>query len=86
MRKSFNIQEFLHCKYKHHETKLMDPSLSRAFLRYQEHNLKCFILVDPTITKQNNLPCFIDRFANNENLIFSKLKMEKVRNPIKKNL
>jgi hypothetical protein len=33
VKKSFNIQELLHCKSKHHETKLMNPSSSRAFLK-----------------------------------------------------
>jgi hypothetical protein len=41
MKKSFNIQELLHCKSKCHETKLMHPSSSsRAFQRDQERNMK----------------------------------------------
>jgi hypothetical protein len=40
MKKLFNIQKILHHKSKHHETKLMHPSLLRAFQRDQECNLK----------------------------------------------
>jgi hypothetical protein len=47
---------------KHHETKATHLSSSRAFIRYQEHNLKHPNLVDFTFTKQNKLPCFIDRY------------------------
>jgi hypothetical protein len=40
-KKSFNIQELLHHKSKHHgTTKLTHPSSSRAFQRHQEHDLK----------------------------------------------
>ncbi len=38
---------------KHHGTKPMHPSLSRAFQRHQEQNLKHPSLVDPITTKQN---------------------------------
>jgi len=38
--KSFNIQELLHCKSKHYETKLMHPSSLRAFQRDQDHDSK----------------------------------------------
>ncbi len=68
MKKSFDIQELLHCKSKRHGTKPMQPSsLSRAFQRHQEHDLKHPCLVDliTTIqykTKQNKLPSFIDRW------------------------
>ncbi len=40
VKKSFNIQELLHCKSKRHGTKPMHPSLLRACQRHQEHNLK----------------------------------------------
>jgi len=39
MKTSFNIQELLHHRSKHHGTKPMHPSL-KAFQRHQEHNLK----------------------------------------------
>ncbi len=64
MKKSFNIQELLHRKSKHHVTKPMHPSSSRALQRYQEHNLKHPALVDLITTKQNKLPSFIDRLFN----------------------
>jgi hypothetical protein len=38
--KLFHIQELLHCKSKHHETKPMYPCSSRAFQRNQERDLK----------------------------------------------
>jgi hypothetical protein len=53
MKKSFNIQELLHRKSKHHGTKPMHPSLSRAFQRDQESDLKHPSLVDLTSTKQD---------------------------------
>jgi hypothetical protein len=60
MRKSFNIQELLHHKSKHRETKLMHPSSSKAFQRDQECDMKHPNLVDlinTNKTKQiNNLP------------------------------
>jgi hypothetical protein len=68
VKKAFNIQELLHRKSKRHGTKPMQPSsLSRAFQRHQEHDLKHPGLVDliTTIqykTKQNKLPSFIDRW------------------------
>jgi hypothetical protein len=46
VKKSFNIQELLHHKSKRHGTKPMHPSLSKAFQRHQEHNLKHPGLVD----------------------------------------
>jgi hypothetical protein len=63
MKKSFNIQELLHCKSKHHETKPMHPSSSRAFQRHQEHNLRHPSSVDLITTKQNKASylSFIDR-------------------------
>jgi hypothetical protein len=33
----------------------------RAFQRYQECDMKCHGLGDLNVTKQNKLPCFIDR-------------------------
>jgi hypothetical protein len=46
VKKSFNIQELLHRKSKHHGTKPMHPSSSRAFQRDQECDLKHLGLVD----------------------------------------
>jgi hypothetical protein len=40
----------------------MHPSLSRAFQRHQEHDLKHPGLVDLIATKQNKLPSFMDRY------------------------
>jgi hypothetical protein len=62
MKKSFNIQKLLHHKSKHHGTKPMHPSLSRAFQRHQEYNLKNPSSMDTIIEKQNKLLSFIDRF------------------------
>jgi hypothetical protein len=63
VKKSFNIQELLHCKSKRHGTKPMHPKpLSRAFQRHQENDLKHPNAVDLMTTKQNNLPSFIDRY------------------------
>jgi hypothetical protein len=54
MKKSFNIQELLHCKSKRHGTKPMHHSSWRAFQRHQEHNLKHGSgSVDLITTKQN---------------------------------
>ncbi len=53
MKKSFNIQELLHCKSKHHVTKPMHPSSLKYFQRHQEHNLKHPGLVN-FITKLQN--------------------------------
>ncbi len=64
MKKLFNIQELLHGKSKHHGTKPMHPSSSRAFQRHQEHDLKHPGLTDLITTKQNKLPCFIDRWCS----------------------
>ncbi len=61
VKKSFNTQELLHLKSKHHGTKPMHPSSSRAFQRHQEHYLKHPGSVDFITTKQNKLPSFIDR-------------------------
>jgi hypothetical protein len=60
-KKSFNIQKLLHPKSKRHGTKPMHPSLSRAFERHQEHDLKHPNSMDLITTKQNKLPSFIDR-------------------------
>jgi hypothetical protein len=70
MKKLFNIQELLHRKSKRHGTQPMHPSLSRAFQRHQEHNLKHPGWVDLIITKQNKLPSFIDRSARVLSLSF----------------
>jgi hypothetical protein len=40
----------------------MHLSLSRAFQRHQEHDLKHPSLVDLITTKQNKLPSFMDRY------------------------
>jgi hypothetical protein len=61
MKKSFNIQELLHYKSKHHEAKPMHSSLSKAFQRHEEHDLKHFDLVDLITTKQIKLLSFIDK-------------------------
>ncbi len=61
-KKSFNIQELLHCQSKSHGTKPMHPFLSRAFQRHQEQELEASpfggLLI---ITKQNKLLSFIVR-------------------------
>ncbi len=64
VKKSFNIQELLHHKSKHHETQPMHPSSWRAFRIDQECDLKHPSSVDLIRykTKQTNkLPSFIDR-------------------------
>jgi hypothetical protein len=67
VKKSFNIQELLHCMAKRHGTKpIMQPSSSRAFQRHQEHDLKHPSSVDlitpkQNKTTQNKLPSFIDK-------------------------
>jgi hypothetical protein len=64
LKKSFNIQELLHCKSKQHGTKLMQLSSSRAFQRDQERNLKHPDSVDLIDTKQTNyLASQIDDFT-----------------------
>jgi len=45
-------------------TKPMHLSLSRAFQRHKEHDLKHPSSVDLITTKQNKLPSFIDRCCN----------------------
>jgi hypothetical protein len=62
MKKSFNIEELLHHKSEHHGTKPMHNSLSKAFQRHQEYNLKHPSSMDIIIAKQNKLLSFIDRF------------------------
>jgi hypothetical protein len=59
VKKSFNIQELLHCKSKPDGTKPMHPSLLRAFQRHQEHNLKHPGSVDLITIKQNKTRCVI---------------------------
>ncbi len=59
MKKSFNIQELLHCKSKPDGTKPVQPSLSRAFQRHQEHNLKHPGSVDLITIKQNKTRCLM---------------------------
>jgi hypothetical protein len=62
VKKSFNIQELLHYKSKHHETKPMHPSSLRAFQRDKECNLKHHGSVDLISTnKTNKQASFIDR-------------------------
>jgi len=61
MKKSFNIQELLHCKSKRHGTKPMHPSLLRAFQSRQEHDLKHPGSVDLITTKQNKKTAFLCR-------------------------
>ncbi len=61
VKKSFNIQELLHSKSKHHGTKRTYPLSSRAFQRHQEQDLKHLGSVDLITTKQlkqNKLPSF----------------------------
>jgi hypothetical protein len=63
IKESFNIQELVHCKSKRHGTKPMHSSLSRAFPKHQEHDLKHPGLVDLIITKLNKtnyLPSEVD--------------------------
>jgi hypothetical protein len=62
VKKLLNIQKLLHQKSKHHGTKPMHPSSSRAFQRHQEQDLKHPGSVDLVTTKQNKLPSFIDKF------------------------
>ncbi len=57
---------------KHHGTKPMHPTSSRAFQRHQEHDLKHPLLVDLITTKQNktkqnktNQTTFVDRWSHN---------------------
>ncbi len=64
MKKSFNIQELLHVKSKHQWNQAHAPLLSRAFQRHQEHNLKHPGSMNLITTKQNKLPCFIERWWN----------------------
>jgi hypothetical protein len=52
MKKLFNIQKLLHRKSKCHGTKPMHPSSSKAFQRFQEHNLKHLGSIDLITTKQ----------------------------------
>jgi hypothetical protein len=61
VKKSFNIQELLNHTFKCHGSKPMHPSSLRAFQRHQEHNLKHPGSGGLITTKQNKLPCFIDR-------------------------
>jgi hypothetical protein len=75
MKKSFNIQELLHHKSKRHGTKPMHPSLSRAFQRLHDHDMKHLGSVDFITTKQNKLPSFIDRFMDLQNQIHRKLML-----------
>jgi hypothetical protein len=53
VKKSFNIQELLHHKFKRHGTTPMHPLSSRAFEGHQEHNLKHPGSVDLIIKLQN---------------------------------
>jgi hypothetical protein len=47
----------------------MHLSSSRAFQRYQKHDLKRPNLVDFIFTKQNKLPCFGDRYDEGNLLV-----------------
>ncbi len=76
MKKSFNIQELLHCKSKCHGINPMHPSSWRAFERHQELDLKHHGLVDLVTPKQNKLPSFIDRWCSKKN--FKKTQIWKV--------
>jgi len=64
VKKSFNIQELLHCRSERHGTKAMHPSSSRAFQRDQVHDVKhpgSVDLISTNKTKQTNyLPSLID--------------------------
>jgi hypothetical protein len=66
VKKSFNIQELLHSKFKHHGIKPMHPSLLRAFQRHQEHDLRHPGSVDLITAKQNKLPSLINRLASSK--------------------
>jgi hypothetical protein len=65
VKKSFNIQELLHLKSKHHGTKPMDhPSSSRAFQRDQESDLKLLVVQNSWFSgshkyKQNKQTTFL---------------------------
>jgi hypothetical protein len=59
--KIFNIQELLHHKSKHHGTKPMHPSPSRAIQRDQEPNMKHSGLLDLISTKQNKQTTLLHR-------------------------
>jgi hypothetical protein len=59
VKKSFNIQKLLHRKSKHHKTKPMHPSSSRAFQRDQECDLKHPGLVDLIGTNKAKLTNYL---------------------------
>jgi hypothetical protein len=61
MKKSFNIQKFLHRKSKCHETNMTHPVSLRAFQRDQEHDLKHLSLMDLIGTKQNKQTTFLHK-------------------------
>ncbi len=64
MKDSFDIQELLHHKSKHHGTKPMHPSSSKAFQRCQEHHLnhlRSMDLISANKTKQSS---FIDGYSS----------------------
>jgi hypothetical protein len=65
VKKSFNIPEFLHRKSKHHGSKPMHPSSSKALQRYQEQASQFGGSLNYK-TKQNKLPSLIDRWARYE--------------------
>jgi hypothetical protein len=82
MKKSFNIQELLHRKSKHHGAKPMHPASSKAFQRHQGHNLNHPGLVDLISTTQNKIPSFIDRFFLNRILFKFTLSLSLLSPPI----
>ncbi len=63
VKKSFNIQELLHCKSKRHGTKAYAtlPPLGELSKENQEHNLKHRDSVDLISTKQNKQTTFLHR-------------------------
>jgi hypothetical protein len=40
----------------------MQPYSLRAFQKYQELSVKRYDLGDVSVTKQNKIPCFIDKY------------------------
>jgi hypothetical protein len=66
MKKLFNIQSLLPCRWKHYETNSVHHDSLRAFHRYQEHGQRCHGLGDVNMTKKTkkSLPSFVDRYTN----------------------
>ncbi len=63
MRKWLNNKQLSHCSSKQSQTKSVHSKSLKAFWKYQEHSNKCHGLGDLSLTKQNKLPCFIDRYG-----------------------